>query len=122
VAASVLCVSAFSTAPSSLYGLYAERDHLSSFMITIVYAVYAVGIVVSLLLVGHISDWYGRRVVFLPALVLAAMAAGIFVFWNSLPGLLLGRVLTGVLAHFASQALTLPYVFFFCAIVSSTRA
>jgi MFS family permease len=96
VAAAVLSVSAFSTAPSSLYGLYAERDHLSSLMITVVYAVYAVGIVVSLLLAGHISDWYGRRVVLLPALVLGAVAAAIFVFWKSLPGLLVGRVLTGV--------------------------
>jgi len=49
VATSVLCLSAFSTAPSSLYRLYAERDHLSSLTITIVYAVYALGIVVSLL-------------------------------------------------------------------------
>src|SRR5271169_5442079 len=69
VATSVLCVSAFSTAPSSLYGLYAERDRLTSLTITIVYAVYAVGIVVSLLLAGHITDWYGRRVVLVPALL-----------------------------------------------------
>jgi MFS family permease len=169
VATSVLCVSAFSTAPSSLYGVYAERDHLSSLTITIVYAVYAVGIVVSLLLAGHISDWYGRRVVLVPALLVGATASLVFVFWKSLPGLLVGRVLTGVaigvtvatatayltdldaepqsagsrrastvavianlgglalgpliaglLAHFASQALTLPYVVFFCAIVAST--
>ena len=75
VAASLLCVSAFSTAPSSLYGLYAERDDLSSLTITIVYAVYAVGIVVSLLLAGHISDWYGRRVVLVPALLVGATAS-----------------------------------------------
>jgi hypothetical protein len=46
VAFSFLAVSAFSTAPSALYGLYAQRDHLSSLSITIVYAVYAGGIVV----------------------------------------------------------------------------
>jgi MFS family permease len=74
VATSVLCVSTFSTAPSSLYGLYAEHDHLSSLTITIVYSVYAVGIVVSLLLAGHISDSYGRRVVLLPALLVGATA------------------------------------------------
>jgi MFS family permease len=169
VAVSVLCVSAFSTAPSSLYGLYVQRDHLSSLVITVVYAVYAVGIVVSLLLAGHTSDWYGRRVVLLPALVLGAVAAAIFVFWKSLPGLLVGRVLTGVaigvtvatatayltdldagptsvgsrrasivavvsnlgglalgpliaglLAHFAGDALTLPYIVFFCTLAAST--
>ena len=48
VAFSFLAVAAFSTAPSSLYGLYEEQEHLSSLTITIVYAVYALGIVVSL--------------------------------------------------------------------------
>jgi len=59
---SLLAVSAFSTAPRALYGLYAQRDHLSSLTITVVYAVYAAGIVVALVLAGHVSDWYSRRV------------------------------------------------------------
>ena len=63
VAFSFFVVTAFSTAPSSLYGLYAQREHLSSLTITFVYAVYAVGVVVSLLLAGNVSDWYGRRAV-----------------------------------------------------------
>src|SRR5215475_768477 len=66
VAFSIAVLTAFSTAPSPLYGIYARQDHLSSITITAVYAVYAVfaaGVVVSLLLVGHISDWYGRRTV-----------------------------------------------------------
>jgi MFS family permease len=71
VAFSFLAVSAFLTAPSPLYGLYEHREHLASLTITIVYAVYATGIVVSLLLAGHVSDWYGRRPVLLPALGVA---------------------------------------------------
>ncbi|MGO9961246.1 MAG: MFS transporter [Solirubrobacteraceae bacterium] len=88
-------MSAFSTAPSALYGLYAHRDHLSSLTITIVYAVYAAGIVVALVLAGHVSDWYGRRAVLLPALGVAVLAAVVFLVWRSLPGLLVARVLTG---------------------------
>lgn len=95
VAFSFLAVSAFSSAPSALYGLYAERDHLSSLTITVVYAVYAVGIVITLVLAGHVSDWYGRRSVLLPALGIAALAAVVFLVWRSLPGLLVARVLTG---------------------------
>jgi MFS family permease len=91
-----LVVAAFSTAPSSLYGLYEQREHLSSLTITFVYAVYAVGVVVSLLLAGHVSDWYGRRVVLLPAIAVAIAAAGVFLLWRSLAGLLVARVLTGV--------------------------
>jgi len=96
VAFSFLAVTAFSTAPSALYGLYAQRDHLSSLTITIVYAVYAGGIVVTLLLAGHVSDWYGRRAVLIPGLGVAALAAVVFLVWRSLPGLLLARVLTGI--------------------------
>jgi hypothetical protein len=55
VAFSFLVVAAFSTAPSPLYGLFAHRDHLSSLAITFAYAVYAVGVVVSLVLVGHLA-------------------------------------------------------------------
>jgi hypothetical protein len=45
-----LAVMAFSAAPSPLYGLYRARDHFSLFMITVIYAVYAVGVIGSLLL------------------------------------------------------------------------
>jgi hypothetical protein len=34
---------AFSTIPTSLYGLYRERDQFSSFIVTVVFAVYAGG-------------------------------------------------------------------------------
>jgi len=95
VAFSFLAVTAFSTAPSALYGLYAHRDHLSSLTITIVYAVGAGGIVMTLVLAGHVSDWYGRRAVLLPALGVAALAAVVFLVWRSLPGLFVARVLTG---------------------------
>src|SRR6516165_3127601 len=78
VAFSFLVVAAFSTAPSSLYGLYEHREHLSSLTITFVYAVYAVGVVASLLLAGHVSDWYGRRVVLIPAIAVAAVATAVF--------------------------------------------
>jgi MFS family permease len=95
VAFSFLVAAAFSTAPSSLYGLYEHHDHLSSLTITFVYAVYALGIVVSLLLAGHVSDWYGRRAVLLPALAVAVLAVVVFLVWRSLAGLLVARVLTG---------------------------
>jgi MFS family permease len=75
-----LVVAAFSTATSPLYGLFAHREHLSSLTITFVYAVYAVGVVASLVLAGHVSDWYGRCVVLLPAIAAAVVAAVLFLF------------------------------------------
>jgi MFS family permease len=109
VAFSFLIVTALSTAPSSLYGLYELREHLSPLTITIVYAVYAAGVTTSLLLAGHMSDWYGRRAVLIPAVTLAIAAAVLFISWHSLAGLLVARVLTG-LALGATVATATAYV------------
>jgi len=109
VAFSFLVLTAFATAPSALYGLYAQQERLSSLTITIVYAVYATGVVVSLVLAGHLSDWYGRRAVLITGLVLGAVAALLFIVWHSLAGLLVARVLTGV-ALGASVATATAYI------------
>ncbi len=109
IAFAFLAVTAFSTAPSALYGLYERQLGLPLIAITIVYAVYAAGVTASLLLAGHVSDWYGRRAVLIPALVLAAVAAVIFISWQSLAGLLVARVLTG-LALGATVATATAYI------------
>ncbi len=79
VAYAFFVVAAFSTAPSSLYGLLAAQEDLSALTVTGVYAVYAAGLVGSLVLAGHLSDWYGRRAVLLPAIGLTVVAALLFV-------------------------------------------
>ena len=109
VAFAFLALTAFATAPSALYGLYEQREHLSPITLTIVYAVYAVGVVASLLLAGHVSDAYGRRAVLIPGLLTAAAAAIVFLVWTSLPGLLVARLLTGV-ALGASVATATAYI------------
>jgi len=96
VAGAFLLVSALSTFPNPLYGLYQHRDGFSSFTVTLIYAAYAVGIVVSLFFVAHLSDWYGRQRLLLPALGLAGLSAITFLTWRSLPGLFVGRLLCGL--------------------------
>jgi MFS family permease len=87
---------AFTTVPTPLWSLYAERDHFSSLTVTLVFAAYAVAVAVSLFLAGHVSDSYGRRRVLVPALALNLIAGAVFVRWPELPGLLLARVLSGL--------------------------
>jgi MFS family permease len=87
---------AFTTLPAPLWSLYAQRDNFSSLMIAVVFAAYAVGVALSLFLVGHISDWYGRRRVVLPALLLNVGAGIVFLLWPALPGLLVARVISGL--------------------------
>src|ERR1700733_11920195 len=97
VVAAAFCVNlAFSAVPTPLYVIYQQRDHFSTLMITVVYAVYAVGVIVSLFLGGHVSDWMGRRRVLVPALAVNVASALLFIAFPSLPGLIIARILSGV--------------------------
>jgi hypothetical protein len=91
-----VAVMALSAVPSPLYPIYQHTDGFSTFTVTLVYAAYAVGVVASLFLAGHLSDRHGRRAVLAPALGLAAVSAAVFLFFPQLPGLFVGRVLNGL--------------------------
>ena len=96
VALAFLVAMAFSTVPTPLYPLYMARDGFSTFMVTVVFAAYAVGVVISLLLAGHVSDWVGRKKILVPALALELVAAALFLTGSSLPVLLAARLITGL--------------------------
>src|SRR5580698_4071850 len=102
VAFAFLVVMAFATLPSPLYGVYRERDHLSAFTITIVYAIWAAGTIAALIAVPFIAARIGRRGAMLAALTTMIAAAGELAAWKALPGLLLGRLLTGVAVGLAA--------------------
>jgi MFS family permease len=86
------------TLPTPLYGLYRQRFGLSEFMITVIFATYAAGVIASLLLFGRLSDQIGRRRVLLPGLALSACSAVCFLSANGLALLLAGRILSGLSA------------------------
>jgi MFS family permease len=96
VAFAFLLVMGYCAVPTPLYGLYAARDGFGSLTITFVFAAYAVGVVVSLFTVGHLSDFHGRRRVLIPALLTAVASAVIFLLWRALPGLILARFVSGL--------------------------
>ncbi|SEG95402.1 Predicted arabinose efflux permease, MFS family [Actinacidiphila yanglinensis] len=96
VAFAFLVGMAFSTVPTPLYPLYEARDGFSTFTVTVVYATFAVGVVISLMLAGHISDWVGRKKILLPSLGLELAGALVYLSGASLPLLLAGRLVTGL--------------------------
>jgi MFS family permease len=96
VAFAFLVVMALGTVANPLYGLYRARDHFSLFMVTVAFAVYVIGVIGSLLLAGHLSDFYGCRRLLLPAVGIAIASAFVFVASESLAGLLIGRFITGI--------------------------
>ncbi len=96
VAAAFLATMAFSTVPAPLYPLYQAADGFSTFTVTVVFAAYAVGVALALVLAGHVSDWLGRRRVLLPALALELAAAALFLSGTGLTTLLVARFVSGL--------------------------
>jgi predicted MFS family arabinose efflux permease len=109
VAFAFLVVMAFATLPSPLYGLYRTRDHLSQLMVTVVYAIFAVGTIGALLSVRYVATRAGRRGAMLGAMATMIVAAGLLSAWKALPGLLLGRLITGLAVGLAAGT-AIPYL------------
>jgi predicted MFS family arabinose efflux permease len=96
VAAAFLVVMAFNTVPTPLWPLYQQENGISTVSITLAFSAYALGVLISLFLGGHISDWRGRRRVLFPALVLEIIAAVLFLSSTALPAILVARLLGGL--------------------------
>jgi MFS family permease len=86
------------TLPTPLYPLYRRQLGFSELTVTIVFATYAVGVLIALLAFGNLSDAVGRRWVLLPALGTAVLSAIVFLAEADLPMLFAGRLLSGLSA------------------------
>jgi len=109
VAFAFLVVMMFATLPSPLYGLYRTRDHLSALTITVVFAIFAGGTITTLLRERSIVARFGRRGAMLGGVATMMVAAVLLAAWKALPGLLIGRLLTGVAIGMAA-GVAIPYL------------
>ncbi|MEU1360137.1 MFS transporter [Micromonospora zamorensis] len=94
------------TVPTPLYPLYEMEFGFSSLTVTVVYALYALGVVVGLLVFGRLSDQIGRRPVILAALLLSVAADAVFLFAVDLAMIIVGRILAGLSAALIIGAAT----------------
>lgn len=106
VFAAFIAQMAFSTVPTPLYALYQQRDGFPTVTVTVIFALYAVGVLASLFFAGHISDWVGRRRMVLASLLVSLLAAGLFLTWNDVAGLMVARFVNGVAIGMLTAAAT----------------
>jgi MFS family permease len=81
-----------------MYALYAEKMHFSVFTTTVIFAIYAIGVLSALLVFGRWSDAIGRRPILLAGALLALVSAVVFLLAEDVSVLLIGRVLSGLSA------------------------
>nr|WP_274381531.1 MFS transporter [Gordonia desulfuricans] len=104
--AAFLVVMMGTTLPTPLYSIYGSELHFGVTTTTVIFAVYAAGVIAALVVFGRWSDVVGRRPLLLAGAVLSAFSALIFLTSDDIVGLLTGRVVSGLSAGIYAGAAT----------------
>ena len=92
----ILFFLAGSSAPTPLYAVYQAAWGFSPITITVVFGIYAVAVLGSLLVVGSLSDYIGRRPVLVAAALGQVVAMIVFATAGGVGALLAARVIQGL--------------------------
>jgi len=87
---------AAASAPTPLYVVYQKEWGFSDSTLTAIFAVYVVGLIGSLLVLGALSDHVGRRPLLAAAISLEAVAFVLFIIAGNVTVLLVARVVQGI--------------------------
>ncbi|WP_445520625.1 MFS transporter [Streptomyces sp. NEAU-174] len=101
---------AASSAPSPLYVIYQRQWQFTAWVLTLVFALYVVGLLGSLLVVGALSDHLGRRPVLAAAIGLEMVALTLFLTAGNVVVLAAARVLQGIATGAATTTLSATLV------------
>src|SRR5215212_9446613 len=83
------------TLPTPLYPLFQERYSFDELLVTVIFAIYAFGVIAGLILFGGLSDTVGRKPLLLLGLAFSAANAVLFLFAESLVPIYVARIVSG---------------------------
>ncbi|WP_422528984.1 MFS transporter [Serratia fonticola] len=92
----VTAVFMLSNSPTPLYVYWQQELSFSTGTLTVIFALYIVGLLGTLLVAGQLSDRYGRKQVILPGLLAALVACLLFSIAQSVLVLSIARLLSGI--------------------------
>jgi MFS family permease len=93
-----------SSAPTALYAVYQSSMGFSATMLTVIFGVYAIGVLAALLVFGRLSDHIGRRPVLLATTLAQAASMLLFIAADSTWHLLVARLVQGLITGAAVAA------------------
>ncbi len=96
IAATTAALLAASSAPSPLYPVYQSEFGFSAITLTVIFAVYVFALMASLLTVGRLSDYVGRRALVGGALAVEAVAMTLFLGADGVGWLVIARIVQGL--------------------------
>ncbi|MCM6763366.1 MFS transporter [Rathayibacter sp. ZW T2_19] len=97
---------ALSTSPTPLYPLYERVFEIDAFGVSLVFAAFAAGALVGLLVIAPRAAGLDRRTLFALACAIQALAALVLALVPGLSGFVAGRVLTGIGVGILAPSLT----------------
>jgi MFS family permease len=94
-----------SSAPTPLYSVYQRMWGFAPITTTVIFGVYAIAVLVSLLVFGSLSDYVGRKPVLLAAIGVQAATMLIFAYAHGVPELTAARIVQGLSTGAAAGAI-----------------
>ncbi len=110
VTAMLVLFMAAAGAPTPLYVVYQQRWGFPTSTLTLVFAVYVLGLLATVLVVGALSDYVGRRPVLFAAIALEAVALVVFLTADGVGALLTARIVQGIATGAAITTLSAAVV------------
>ena len=93
-------------APTPLLAFYQEQWHFPAAVLTLAFAVYAIGFLAAMLTVGSLSDHVGRRPVLIGALLVQVVSTLMFLVAPDIGWVIAARVVQGLATGAATSAFT----------------
>ncbi|MEV6773980.1 MFS transporter [Nocardia sp. NPDC051030] len=94
----LLVVMTHSNMPTPLYSEYGKRFPIDTLSITVIYAMYALGVSIALIVGASLVARFGERLLMIAGLISIIGSNVLFIEAGSVPELLVARVLTGLAA------------------------
>ncbi|MEL4155371.1 MFS transporter [Corynebacterium bovis] len=98
------------TMPTPLYPTFSAKFGFGASQTTLLFAVYAVGVVVALIFLGRLSTRVGRKPMILAGIVLSLASAAVFMIGSEVWLLYIGRVLSGLAAGILTSTGTVTVI------------
>jgi len=91
-------------APTPLLPIYEANWHFPASMLTVAFGVYAIALLLTLLIVGSLSDHIGRRPLLIVALALELVSMLVFLVSPSISWIIAARIIQGVATAAATSS------------------